>query len=268
MRKLLSVLLVLTAFSSAYPQKLPKVQTVSVRAPATIKIDGKATEWNDKLQAYNTAAGLFYTISNDDDMLYLTIRSDDPITLFKINCSGIIFNINSTQKNDRDAISINYPFYEDGKFPYINLNEKIKIDNTPQSVRLADSAMSNINKRINDCAKFIKITGLSNADTLLPIYNDIGIMAAQGYSNMLIYTQEMAIPLKLLKLKAKSLSKFNYHLIVPKVRPNFMESTTKIGNDNVLTVTFSARSIQAIPQVESKSLTTVTDFFGEYTLAK
>ncbi|HCN84591.1 MAG TPA: hypothetical protein DIT07_13365, partial [Sphingobacteriaceae bacterium] len=48
-------------------KKLPNVQQKSVRAPATIKIDGKRPEWDNQIQAINKAAGILYTISNDDD---------------------------------------------------------------------------------------------------------------------------------------------------------------------------------------------------------
>jgi len=54
----------------ANAQKLPEVQTVNLRAPAGIKIDGKPTEWDSKFQAYNKSTNAFYTIANDDDNLY------------------------------------------------------------------------------------------------------------------------------------------------------------------------------------------------------
>ena len=52
MKKILSILFAVITFT-ATAQKLPNVQATSLRAPANIKIDGKATEWNDKFQAYN-----------------------------------------------------------------------------------------------------------------------------------------------------------------------------------------------------------------------
>ncbi|HCN82336.1 MAG TPA: hypothetical protein DIT07_01770, partial [Sphingobacteriaceae bacterium] len=58
-------------------QKLPNIQEASLRAPAGIKVDGKATEWNNQFQAYNKATEIFYTISNDDDKLYLAVQATD-----------------------------------------------------------------------------------------------------------------------------------------------------------------------------------------------
>jgi hypothetical protein len=54
MKKLQLLLLAVLAFANANAQKLPNVQQVSLRAPANIKIDGKATEWSG-FKALNTA---------------------------------------------------------------------------------------------------------------------------------------------------------------------------------------------------------------------
>jgi len=59
-------------------QKLPAVQKESVWAPITVKIDGKAAEWGNKFQAYNSSTEIYYTISNDDNNLYLAIKAVDP----------------------------------------------------------------------------------------------------------------------------------------------------------------------------------------------
>lgn len=61
----------LLAFTNTQAQKLPKVQQASLHAPANIKIDGKATEWEGKFEAYNPGSRVFYTLSNDSENLYL-----------------------------------------------------------------------------------------------------------------------------------------------------------------------------------------------------
>ena len=71
----LSLLIMLSLTTlAAHPQKLPNLQTTSLRAPASIKIDGKTTEWNNRFQAYNKATEVSYTIANDKDKLYLVIQ--------------------------------------------------------------------------------------------------------------------------------------------------------------------------------------------------
>lgn len=74
---------------AANAQKLPDIQKSGLRAPANLRIDGKATEWNNKFQAFNKNIDVFYTISNDDDNLYLAIQAIDIKTIYKIFNGGI-----------------------------------------------------------------------------------------------------------------------------------------------------------------------------------
>ncbi len=63
MKKTLWVILLFT--TQAIGQKLPNIQTASLRASANIKVDGKAAEWGNKLEAYNNTTEVFYTLAND-----------------------------------------------------------------------------------------------------------------------------------------------------------------------------------------------------------
>src|SRR5476649_2012908 len=109
LKSIFSILLFGCSFLNAVAQKLPNVQTASVRAPANIKIDGKTTEWNNTFQAYNHATDIFYTVSNDDAKLYLTIQASDKLVINKIMSGGITFTIQkSGKKTDKDGISITY----------------------------------------------------------------------------------------------------------------------------------------------------------------
>ncbi|CAF1654675.1 unnamed protein product, partial [Didymodactylos carnosus] len=108
-RNLSGLLICLSAFAAS-AQKLPTVQAVSLRAPASIKIDGKANEWDDKFQAYNKNIEAFYTISNDDEMLYLTVKATTHDIADKIIRGGLTLIIDHTvKKNDPEAVSITYP---------------------------------------------------------------------------------------------------------------------------------------------------------------
>ena len=74
---------------SADAQKLPTEQQVSLRAPAGLKIDGKATEWDNKFQAYNHHTDFYYTIANDDNNLYLIVQANEPAIIKRILKGGI-----------------------------------------------------------------------------------------------------------------------------------------------------------------------------------
>ena len=67
MKKLQLLLLLVLAFINANGQKLPNKQETGVRIPSGVKIDGKATEWGNKFQAYNKTNDFFYTIANSND---------------------------------------------------------------------------------------------------------------------------------------------------------------------------------------------------------
>lgn len=78
-------------------QKLPNVQKNSLRAPSTLKIDGKPDEWNN-FQAYNNATQVSYTLCNDDENLYLVIQTRESDVVNKIMGGGIALSIQKSGK--------------------------------------------------------------------------------------------------------------------------------------------------------------------------
>src|SRR5476651_641710 len=104
----LNALLVAGLSLSASAQK--NIQESSVRAPEGIKVDGKLTEWKDNFQATNKVTLLTYTLSNDDNNLYLAIKSTDQTNSTKITAGGISFTINTAdKKKEQDAFSLVFP---------------------------------------------------------------------------------------------------------------------------------------------------------------
>src|SRR4051812_6120351 len=100
MSKLTFIAIIALLFGALHlqAQKLPNVQEAALRAPATIKIDGRLNEWKDSLQAYNKATQVYYTVSNDDENLYLAVKADEPRVITKIIDVGITFMINKAGK--------------------------------------------------------------------------------------------------------------------------------------------------------------------------
>ena len=95
---LIIVLLYAISFKVA-AQSLLNVQQTSQRTPARLKIDGKATEWNNQYLAYNTATSVFYTIANNNDEVYLVIHATEPRVIEKMIEGGISFTISVPDKN-------------------------------------------------------------------------------------------------------------------------------------------------------------------------
>src|ERR1700744_2069010 len=110
MKKLLICIPLLAIVISAMAQKLPTVQKESVFAPTNIKIDGKATEWDDQFRAYNNAIDVFYTLSNDNENLYLIVRSKEHNIVDKLIRGGITLTVNHlADKKDKSPVTITYP---------------------------------------------------------------------------------------------------------------------------------------------------------------
>jgi len=274
LKPILSILFLGCLFLNANAQKLPNVQTSSVRAPVNIKIDGKATEWDNKFQAYNHATDVFYTVSNDDSKLYLTIQAADKLVINKIMSGGITFTIQkSGKKTDKDGISITYPLFDKKNKPFLpqslgKQGAEISIvgdagghasdTKEPQD----ESMMNTYNKSLN-ASKYIGVTGIKTLDSLISAYNTDGIRVAQLFDNTMRYTYELAIDLKLLGLQAIDASKFAYHIsinpFVPDIKPNDAAAPVKPGGGFL--------SLVMVDDGMSGSGAT-TDMWGEYTLAK
>jgi hypothetical protein len=116
--------------------------------------------------------------------------------------------------------------------------------------------------------KWIYTSGIAGVDTLLAIYNEKGIQAANAADSKKAYTFELAIDLKLLGLKADKAEKFTYHVVV-NGEPN--KSTSMFGpavfaGDPALAAQNEERIRRMNEQMEA--LYATTDFWGEYTLAR
>ncbi|MES2275722.1 MAG: hypothetical protein V4592_06855 [Bacteroidota bacterium] len=229
----------------AQDAKLPNVQAgTGVLAPP-IKVDGNLKEWNDSFQAYNKQTKLFYTISNDDQLLYLVVKSTDTQNNNKIAAGGISFILNTDgKKKDKDAFKFTYPIVvraarpdgdrggdgprggggfggDGGRGGFGGRNE------APDSATLAAR-----HKQTIDAAKEIKVLGFKDiADSLLSVYNEYGIKAAIGYDAKGNYTYELAIPLKLLSLNPGDNKEIAYNLKVNGITmPAFMQRNDGGGN--------------------------------------
>ncbi len=254
--------------TQAIAQKLPNVQTASLRAPANIRIDGKATEWNNQFQAYNSATDVFYTIANDNDKLYLVLQSNDEYIIKKMIWGRVVFSISRTDKKESDNnITISYPIINFTNRPDINFKDKPKIiEGNPASIAEADDYMKATNKRFNERSKHIKVTGVKGLDTLIAVYNTDGIQAAGAFDNKMAYTYELAIDLKVLGIDASKANKFFYNVKLNKLGIDDMsEFTIKRGSTGEITGVIVDRS-KSTPRSQVIGFT--NDFWGEYTLAK
>jgi len=233
-----------------------------------IKIDGKATEWGDKFQAYNKATDIFYTIANDDYNIYLIIKATDVGIINKIIKGRVTFAINTAgKKTTDDAVAVSYPLFDRKDVPYISMKDKPRlIEGNAASVLAADSFSNANNRRLAEKSKFIKITGVKGVDTLISVYNEDGIKAAAAFDNQMAYTCEFAISLKLLGLSANDQRKLAYNITVNPLPFDDVPGINIERNTKGDIVSINIDKNQMPPNY--RGLTAATDFWGEYTLAK
>jgi len=276
----LSVLLVSLISITASAQKYPKVQEVSLRAPENIKIDGKLAEWDGRLQAYSNADRIFYTISNDDNKLYVTIQTYGPHANDKILSGGITFTLSHyADRRGRlkspDNVSVTYPLLYSGNIEGMItsnvLYAELKKDSAKNSSKM-DSVMHSINKQFTRAAKEIEVSGVNEiTDPVISIYNTFGIQAAAQFSNRMFFTYELAIPLKYLGLSANDASKFSYNIKLngspESAIPVFTADAGPVTAANGVNVIAISERI-ASPNFDYQYENSVTDFWGEYVLAK
>jgi len=286
---LLTIIFLITAVV-AYPQKLPGVQTVSLRAPANIKVDGQATEWGNQYQAYNKSTEIFYTIANDDDNLYVVIHATTSRIIEKIIEGGISFTVSSAgKKEDKNNVMILFPLLSMNKARSILLGAGKTLDdnmNSPAMQRvqpeLAEKqtiSIARANKDLSESLKEIKLTGISavtdtvpsvNSETpyyrFLPMrdhhYKIIGINNQYNIKPMLQFdaggacTYELALPIKYLAGNANESQKIKYNITIngrgADRRPNDIFRYTMTMPQEML----------------NQDLENPTDFWGEYTIAK
>ncbi|MFD0748521.1 hypothetical protein ACFQZS_00100 [Mucilaginibacter calamicampi] len=268
--RILALMFLLAICLHAHAQKLPNVQQVSLRAPANIKVDGKPTEWGDIPQAYNNGTEVYYTIANNHDFLYLTVKATDAQIIKKIIVGGLAFTINkSGNKKDKNGAVITFPFYEKGKnYPFVTLETatEIKRDAANYASRW-DSLINTSNNKIKAGFKFIGTSGLKDiAEDMISVYNTEGISAAAMLDDKLVYNFELAVPLKLLgggtTLKTLAYNiKLNGHAFGGSDLKDSGRFVIWVGRDGQ-----NYRMEDSSPR--SWSLASSTDFWGEYTLAK
>lgn len=285
MRNLKNYLLIITvcllSAAAVKAQKLPNVQQGSVRAPADIKIDGKTTEWNDQFKAYNHATDIFYTLSNDDENLYLTVQATDNAIIRKINSGGVCLTIQpSGKKTDKDGMRVVYPVIipvasKAGRDVVVMVSSVKRLaasDNEQLSEKEADSVMMARNKQFNQKAKWIGALGFKDIDSLISVYNEDGIKAAGRYDNKGVFTCEIAISLKLLGLSVDNPAKFSYHILLNGVslfgseRP--VQAISIMGGGMPMGGGESPVLMTKVMMDGGGSGAAPTDFWGEYILAK
>jgi len=268
-----NILLIVTFCTTVQAQKLKDVQEESITAPASIKVDGRNTEWNDTFQAQNKRTGVFYTMSNDDKNLYLVIKSTDLTTNAKILAGGITLAINTEgKKKEKESIVLTYPLINrpaQGGGPGgrrqmgVIMNSAGRGSQTPEQ---RDSAMAVMQKRQLGQVKEIKISGFKKTtDTLISVYNDLGIKAFSSIGNDKAFFYELAIPFEELGISKDAPKEFAYNIKLNGLQLQGLDGGGRGGFGGPRGGgggNFGSRG----SGIDYQELTSPTDFWGKYVL--
>lgn len=199
-------------------QKLPAIQKNGVLAPGNLIIDGILTEWNGNLLANNPVNRFAYTISNDENNLYLSVQLKNDDACQKILKGGLTFMIKPSSQKGK-SFSVTYPAVPKRSTPrheqlvysphVYSLLTKAK---TPDKTKI-DSLITSSNLQFRDMFKEIQVNGNEkNIPSLISIYNEYGIKACAKFSDRMELTYELLIPLNLISSTPFEEMKYNIRL--------------------------------------------------------
>ena len=239
---------------SANAQKLPNVQQAGVYAPANVKVDGQATEWDNQLQAYNKSTSLFYTMANNNDNLYLTVQATTNVIIDKILTGGITLSLASANNKTIAPVVITSPILpRGGRAPIV-----VRLRDVGA---LTDAELTTLNKGLTANFKEISINGINAIpEPSISVYNDHGIKASAAIDMNKAYNYEFAIPIKYITQLINENGTFNY---------NIKLSGEKMNNPNTIVVVNGYGPNGPAPSADPyMELFSPTDFSGTYTLIK
>jgi len=279
---------------SVQAQKVNELQEVSIYAPQLTKADGRNSEWAGATFAHNKATGISYLISNDDKNLYLVVKSTDVGNNSKILAGGITFSINPDgKKKEKESITLTYPLINRAQFRRgqggpggggggVTVTSRPAFGGMggPGGVQLTpaqrDSTMAAMQKTQLAQVKEIKIKGFKKTtDTLVSIYNDMGIKAAASIDKDRVFFYEAAIPLEELGMSVDNAKEFAYNVKLNGLQIPGMDFNRGGGGGGfgggggqVRVAGVSGGGGPRSSGIDFQALISPTDFWGKYTLTK
>ena len=176
-----------------------------------VAADGVLNDWPDSLTMFNKETNLYYGLANDNQNVYLAIRSASKQDLTKILAGGISFSANIEGKK-KDAPTVIFPVLDRTPGKSRNTREELEVEERQKQIL----------SRIKD----IKVAGFKEIiDGGISLQNTYGIRAAASFDKNDNLVQEIIIPLSLLNLRTLNGGEVTYSIRVngmqgPSVTPN------------------------------------------------
>ena len=169
-------------------------------AKTAVQADGSLNDWQDSLSLFNDATKLYYSLANDNNNIYLALRSSSREDLTKILAGGISFSANIESKK-KDPPTVIFPVLD--RTPGKNRN----IKEQPEEQEMQKQVLARI--------KDIKVTGFKEIiDGGISLQNMYGIRASAAFDKNNNLVQEIIIPLSLLNLSIAKNELVTYNIKV------------------------------------------------------
>jgi hypothetical protein len=181
----------------AWSQK--KAEMIATRwAEKPVLVDGLINDWKDSLDLYNEETKLYYSLSNDNENIYLALKNSSQEGLTRILARGISFSANF-ESNKKTPPTVTFPILD--RTPGKKQNDAERPE--PKEIQ----------RRIISKIKEIKVEGFKEiVDGGISLYNTYGIKAATAFDENNNMIQEIAIPLRLLGIEPGSTDLITYRI--------------------------------------------------------
>jgi len=228
------------------------------------KVDGRADDWKAVPKLFNKNNRASYAIMNDSDNLYLLLSTKDVHTASKIVMGGITFTLTGKGK-EKQWPAFTFPAYERSEeLRYLRFQGKPA--NTADSAR-CDSFARVINTRLDGWLKSIGLNHvLSAGDSLISVFNDLGIRAMARMDAHLNFNVEMCISLKYINTGGSN--KLTYNIRLNGITA--VSDRTELSASGRFLLFYRGNGQRlAMPMTpEFADMAYATDFNGEYMLIR
>ncbi len=150
-------------------------------------IDGAANDWHTPMQ-YNDDK-ISYSVSNDNDNLYLVIQTISQSVQQKIMRSGMTVSF-SSKSSKKKNVHIYFPLKADA----VSNTERLRPD--PEGNRTITDQRANMRVNILEQFTEMKVKGIKAIKGEIPIINDYGVLAAINWEGEKILTYEIQLPIE------------------------------------------------------------------------
>lgn len=210
--------LVLLGFTACAPKVFQSLDWQS----KVVVADGKIDEWPNPLRFYDDKSKVNYTITNDNNNLYICMKVVSPETQIKIVRGGVELKID-TLGNTKYPISFNYPIA--GQPATFEMDKR---DGEEQGA--ARPKREELKNRMVEQAQEAELVGFKNhLNGIINLHkNQYGIAASIEFDKSGVLFYEAIIPFKTFYKDALSKSDIN-KVFAFQIKLNAINSTSKHG---------------------------------------